>query len=554
MPNAVAGDSAARGGKAGGGKGGGAGNGGGKGAGGGNRPRQGDWACLLCGFQSNRGFRGRCWNCEGLRNPNMEHTFGAYAQRQMQQQRQAQGQQQRQATRGGGGGGGGSPTSAECKDLRQRLEKLQAELAATKALATRGGAAVEEEEDEDMGEAGECDYAAWTEEERAKRLELARGGLAYAAACHGDESPQAAELRETIAALQKASREAKPFKAHRNLLERRRDELRRRQERDEAAVKKVQSEMDELKAKLDDLKVAIDERAKAIASVTEELNDLVRKTLAEEGGDDGEDRGMPSAQQGSPWAAVSAALQPLAGQPGIPADVASLLVQVQHIAEACAKAAAASTQQQAATRVPTEESQSPAAGLAADIHNGVLAPQWRRGKAAARSSPSPQRPHPPNPTAAAAAAAAPTTCAAAAADGNAQRGGGGMAGDGATTGPCPTATSADDGAAAAAAATIAAAAAATATSAVVARTNGGAADDELLEEIDGSVMQVDLEESISALPDQVQRRLRAALGMGGGGGQAASSNGEGAGAGADSRRQERERSPRPTKAGGDKEL
>ncbi len=547
MPNAAAGDSIARGGKAGGGKGG-AGNSGGKG--GGSRPRQGDWACFLCGFQSNRDFRGRCWNCEGLRNPSMEQTFGTYAQRQVQQQRQAQGQQQRQAKRSGGGGNGGSPTSTECKELRDKLEKLQAELAATKAMAARGGgAAVEEEEDEVMEDEGECDYAAWTEEERSKRLELARGGLAYAAACYGDESPQAAELRETIASLQKASREAKPFKAHRNLLERRREELRRRQERDEAAISKVQSEMEELQTKLGGLKAAVEERAKAIASVTDELNDLVLKTLAEEGGGGGEDRRMPSAQQGTPWAAVSAALQPLAGQAGIPAEVAALLVQVQ---QACAKAAATSTPQQAATRLPTDESPSPAVGVAADFQAGALAPQWRRGKVAARSSPSPQRPQPPNPTAAA-AAAAPATGTAAAAGGNAQQGGGGTDGDGTTTGPCPTTNPADDGAAAAAAAAGAAAAAATATSAGVARTNGGASDDELLEEVDGNAMQIDLEESISTLPDRVQRRLRAALRAGGGGGQAAGSSGEGAGAEAGSRRQERERSPRPTKAG-DKDL
>ncbi len=544
MPNAAAGDSTARGGKASGGKGG-AGSNGGKGSG--NRPRQGDWACFLCGFQSNRDFRGRCWNCDALRSASMEQAIGAYAQRQLQQQRQAQGQQQRQPKRNGGNSGGGaSSTNAECKELREKLDKLQAELAATKALAARGNAAVDEEEDEAMGDEGVCDYAAWTEEERTKRLELARGGLAYAAACHGEESPQATEFRDTIAALQKASREAKPFKAHRNLLERRREELRRRQERDEAAISQAQTEMAELQSKLDALKAAVEERAKAITSVTDELNELVLKTLAEEGGGGGDDKKQAGMQMGSPWAAVSAALQPLAGQPGMPPEIAALLAQVQHIAETCTRAAAASAPQRAAAQPSAEESPPPAAGVAADGQPNVLAPQWRRGKAAVRSSPAPHNPQHPDPAAAAATLSA--THAAAAAGETTRQGCGGANSNGTSTEQCPTTPPADGGAAAAAA-TVSAAAAAEADGAGAARTNGGASDDELVEAADSSAMQVDIEESISKLPDRDQRRLRAALRMGGGGGRAAGSSGGDAGTEADSRRQERERSPRPTKTG-----
>jgi hypothetical protein len=555
MPNAAAADGTARGGKAGGGKGG-AGSGGGKGSG--NRPRQGDWACFLCGFQSNRDFRGRCWNCDALRSASLEQAFGSYAQRQLQQQKQAQGQQQqqqRQPKRGGGNGGtGSSSASAECKELREKLDKLQAELAATKALAARGGATVDAadaDEDEEMGDEGECDYAAWTEEERTKRLELARGGLAYAAACHGEESPQATEFRATIASLQKASREAKPFKAHRNLLERRRDELRRRQERDEAAISRTQSEMAELQSKLDGLKAAVEERARAITSVTDELSELVLKTLAEEGG--GDDKKASGVQAGSPWAAVSAALQPLAGQPGMPPEVAALLTQLQHIAEACTKAAAASVPQQAAAQPSAGETQPTAAGVAAGGQPNVLAPQWRRGKPAARSSPLPHQLQHSDPTAAAATLSAPQ--AAAAAGETTRQGGGGADGDGTTTRPCP-ATPPADGGATAAAATVAAAAAAATAGAGAARTQGSSSDDELVEATEDSAMQVDIEESISKLPARDQRRLRAALRMGGGGGGRSAGGGggdEGTGAEEDSRRQERERSPRPTKTG-DKDI
>ncbi len=550
MPNAAVGDSATRGGKAGGGKGGAVGNGG---KGSGNRPRQGDWACFLCGFQSNREFRGRCWSCDALRSASMEQAFGAYAQRQLQQQKQAQGQQQRQPKRNGGGGSAGaSSATAECKELREKIDKLQAELATTKALAARGNATVEEDEDMQMADEGESDYAAWTEEERAKRLELARGGLAYAAACYGEESAQANELRDTIASLQKASREAKPFKAHRNLLERRREELRRRQERDEAAISATQAEMAELQSKLDALKAAVEERAKAISSVTEELNELVLKTLAEEGGGGGDDKKTAGAQAGSPWAAVASALQPLAGQPGMPPEVTALLAQVQQIAESCAKAAAASAPQRAAAQPPAEGPTAPVAGVAADGQPGVLAPQWRRGKAAIKPTPSPHHLQHPDPTAAAASLSTPL---AAAATGEVTRQGGGGASSGGTTttgGPCPTTPPADGGAAAAAAAG-AAAAAATTVGAGATTASGGASDDELVEAADGCAMQVDIEESISKLPDRDQRRLRAALRMGGGGGRPASSDGGDASAEADTRRQERERSPRPTKTG-DKDI
>ncbi len=544
MPNAALGDSGTRGGKGGGGGKGGSNVNSGKG--GGSRSRPGDWPCFLCGFQTNREFRNRCFSCEALRSASMEQAFGAYAQKQLQQQRQAQNQQpQRQAKKGSGGGGSnggnGNPStsaSAECRELRERLEKLQSELAATKALAARGGAATgAEDEDETMEDGGENDYSAWTEEERAKRLELARGGLAYAAACHGEDSPQAVELRDTIASIQKASREAKPFKAHRNQLERRREELRRRQERDEATVNKTQEEIDELQSKLATLKTNMEERAKAIADVTEELNELVLRTLAEEGGGGGDEKKQAGQQAGAPWAAVSTALQGLAGHAGLPADVAALLAQVKQIADACAKAAAdASPPNRANAQSPADGAPASEGGVAERAQPTVLAPQWRRGKAAEKPPSAQARAHLAEPVAAAAVSASSGTAAAAAAGEAVRRAGGGADGDGGATGTCTTASPAGGGAAAAATAATATAAAAAA-----------ASDEELVEAMDDHAMQVDIEESIAKLPDRDQRRLRAALRLGGGGGQAADGGGDEEGAG--TRRQDRERSPRPTRAG-----
>ncbi len=535
MPNAAAGDGAARGGKGGGGKGGGNG-----GKGGGGRPRQGEWACFLCGFQHNRDFRNRCWNCEGLRNAEMAQTFGAYAQRQVQQQRQAQQQQQR-ASKKANGQASGPPSSAECKDLREKVEKLQAELAATKALATRGSAAEGDDEDEAMEDDDGCDFATWTEDERAKRLELARGGLAYATACHGEESQQAADLRSEIAALQKASRDAKPFKAHRNLLERRRDDLRRKQERDETAIGKTQSDIEELQAKLGTLKAAVEERAKAIACVTEELNQLVLKTLAEEGGGADGDKKAPGPQANSPWAALSAALHGLAGLPGIPAEVAAMLTQVQAVASSCTAAAAAAAPQGTTTPGSADDGPVSASSAAAGAQPNSLAPQWRRGKAAAKPPPPHQRSQPPDPLA---AAAVSTAGEAAAAGGTLQLGGGGTGNGGAAAAADPATPPANGGTAAAAAAT--AAAAAVAASAGAAGEAEGGSDEELVEAGDGEAMQVDIEESIAKLPARDQRRLRAALRKEGVGSQVAGGRDDGEGTA--SRRQERERSPRPTKA------
>ncbi len=546
MPNAAATDLSARGGKAGGGKGGSSGS---VGKGGGGRPRPGDWACHLCGFQSNRDFRARCWNCEAVRNAGMEQALGSFAHKQLQQQRRAQ-QQQQQRQQGKGGGNPSASASAECRELREQMEKLRAELAATKALAARGGGPAAEDDDVDMDDGDDGGYAAWTEDERAKRLELARGGLAYATACYGEDSTQAEELRGTIAALQKASREAKPFKAHRNLLERRRDELRRKQERDEAAITKAQSDIAELQEKVETLKTAVEERAKAIAAVAEELNGLVLKSLAEEGGG-GDDKKPPWAQAAAPWDALSAALQGLAAQGGVPADVAALLSQVQQVANACAKEAkeAKATPPQGAVQQPTAEGGSaPAGGMSDGGQPTTLAPQWRRGKAATKTPITQQRPSSHGPAAAAAAASSSASLAAAAAGGSGHQVSGQTGGDATNKGEDTAATAATDGAAAAAAAGAAAAAASTG----AARTTDEGSEEELVdEESSGGAMEVDIEVSLAKLPAHHQQRLRAALRKCAGEDQG--DRGSRAGEGSDSRRQERERSPRPTKTN-DKEL
>ncbi len=493
-------------------------------SGGGAQP--GDWPCHICGAKANRDWRERCRSCQSYRSIDMERALAAHAQKQAQQQRrgsQQQQQQQRQQQQ--------RQQVAKNDDdrrlLRQRVENLQAELAAVKAAqSSRPCDADVDAEADDLDDEG--GYAAWSEEERTKRVELAKGGLAYAIAAFGEESAEAQKLRDEIGALQRASREAKPFKAHRNQLERRRDELRRKQERDEAAVAAAQAEISELQSKVSTLQSTIEERARQLKQVVDELNELVRKSLAE-GGDGEEEEGGRAApsQTSAPWTALAAAASGLVGQPGVPAEVGALLAQLQHVAGAFISNAAAA-QAKPASSGPAAEGAAPATASAPAAEAkpkatspGVpvaLAPHGRFSRATAKNPcPSPPRQLPATPPAAAGMGV----------------GGGNNAGDGAAVvgAAAGAATSADP----------AGTTAPTAVAAIAARPESKPA---LLENGSGDddAMVVDLETSLALLPEPHQRKLRAAIRSGEDRGRAQADE-EAVG----SRRDERERSPRPTK-------
>ncbi len=509
----------------------------GKGAGGGgggrasvgsqaSRPQRGDWPCHICGTLANRDWRERCRSCDAYRSVDMERAFAAHAQQQAQQQRRSMQQQQQQQQRQQQQRQQASRADDDRRQLRQQVESLQAELATAKAQVARTADAGDDDGAEDMGDGG--GFSTWTEEERAKRVDLARGGLAYAVACHGEESVEAQTLREEIAALQRASREAKPFKAHRNQLERRRDELQRKQDRDETAVAAAKTEITELQTKVSALQASIDDRAKQLKLVTEELNELVRKSLEEDGGGNDDDGDRTSAAQlDNPWSALAAAVKALAAQPGVPAELSALFTQVQQVASGYTAAAATpqartnSTGQSPADGAPVAASSpSPEAkpkAAAAGAHV-VLAPHGRFGKAMAKSSPPPPRPQPATPPAA------------------------GSPGDGGA--------SAEGGGAAAAAAAVAGGTGGAASRGPNDGRDGdkSESDAEMVEAGDDGqgLAAADIERSLSMLPDRDRRRLRAALRGGGargteGGEGGAETGEEGAG------RRERERSPRPTK-------
>ncbi len=342
---------------------------GGKGGGTSNEGPQ--WDCHICGLPANFGWRLRCRGCEAIRRfkgPSAAAAAAAdtnkgtqpqsLAERQIRQQRDEQ-RKQRQAA------------EEENKQLREALTRLRNE------AAGRKGKGLEEEEDEGDGEEDEldptsCQYSSWTEEERQRRLEEARGALAYFTSKFGEDSEQANSTRDEIAAVQRASRGAKPFKAHRGLLERKRERLKEKQDRDEAEVARISTELEALEAKRKALRSAIEDRCKQINDVEAELAELVRKALAE--GAAAGDAGRGDEDGGAPWSAQAAtvALQAMAAKPGIPPEFAMLLEHVFRAAQALASAAATTQPTATAAATSTTANSAKAEGSESSSHrNGA---------------------------------------------------------------------------------------------------------------------------------------------------------------------------------------
>ncbi len=482
-------------------------------------PRHGDWACTICGIPDNRSWRARCRICDAYRNKSMAKALEAagkqqqsLAERQLQQQRTSQQNQRRE--------------DSEKKKLKEANAKLAAEVAALKSRqAEQPAADADEDEDMEEGDGDDVSFAAMSEEARARRLELAKGGLAYATERFGDGSTAAAELRQEIAKIQRASREAKPFKAHRAQLERRREKLERQQERDECDIAKAEEEISELQGRVETLRAAVQARAAAISEVSTELTELVRRSITDCPEDS--NNGTTGEREETPWGRMSSAIKGLETLPGIPAEFATLLARVQEVAAAMATAA------------------SSASPPAAPSANGQQAPA--QPTSAAPATPKAPPNVAPSPTAtlgrfargpAKAEALSPprgTSQQASAADGaeGGEQGSGGKGGAAAILG----------------AGLGAACGQATGNKGEVAQDSGTEMEEEVRAESDP--MQVDIESSLAKLPERDQRRLREALGRG-------KDRGKGAGKDEDNedntRRSERERSPRPSKGGEDKDL
>ncbi len=554
MPDA---SSRGKGGKGGGAKGG-KGSAGGKGS---NNNTNKAWDCPLCSLPANYGWRLRCRGCDayqhrpggaggggpgagtndsqGNQNANRGQSF---AERQLQRAKADQRKQRKDAT------------ERENKELRDEVARLRAAGGNGKAGPRHPATADKTSGEDDELDGDDMDvstnaYSEWTEEERQKQLEIARSGLTYYIAKYGDDAEETEEVRDEIASLERASRDAKPFKTHRGLLERKRERLRAKQDRDEGEVERIKAEQEELCTKLESLRSAMAERGKLLAQVEEELADLVKRALAE--GDAAGPAGRQTDDSSAPWSpqAASAILQTLASKPGVPPEFAALLGHVYQAAQALAAASATAGPGAATAAAGTNglqnsqprggrQPQKAGAGAGSSDEGGLLAagppnqlaPQGRWNKTGA-------------PTAgeAGATSAVSEGSSAGGQTAGARTGGGDSGGTPAATGGATAAAAAQgktgkptsteqksEGAAAAV-------------------QEGSDQDPELIDaemydhELDGEVAA-----SISNMPAAVQARLRAALGARGGRRRRGGGDEEDSSAGD----RDRERSPRPTKAGG----
>ncbi len=475
----------------------------------------GDWDCHICGLGNNRSWRLKCRGCEALRKkdaagcgtaqsrpPTTASRPYTTAERQLQRQKQDQQEQRRRQL-------------AANRELAAQVERLEEELATARKKGqcrstVEEDAGGEDADGDDMDTANS--YATWTEEERQRRLEQAKASLPYLASRHGEEAAETRAAKEEIDAIQRASRDAKPFRAHRDLLERRREKLKRQQSREEEELARLTTERDELQNKIEETKKSMEDRANQLAKVDEELNDLVKKSLQENGAL-GHDQPSQTPTAAAAMAKAMEALRSMEGRPGMPPEFTAMLSQFQGIASAMVAAVEAATPPPApqGAQPPPTHPTSPSSPLLTDGAKGkgtdgdkgpkdggekgafsdaapaVLAPQGRWNKSAGS------------------AAAENGGGSTKAADGDAQ-------------------TIDDD--------------------------MGQGNDQELLEEeaMDPTI-DAEVAKSISKLPTADQRRLRAALGARGGR-RASSGGGE---AGGTSAERDRERSPRPHKGGGSNE-
>ncbi len=326
----------------------------------------------MCNISGNWGNRSRCRNCEAL--PPAEHraivqnarlgkgdggannskgkgkgkgptttyngSFGSFAHRQIQQAKEAEKSQQAQAAY--------RAAAKELQDSRKKTDglleqnrKLQRELAEARAGRNSGG-----HEGEDMEWEGPEEMA---EEDRKCRMDKLRNCLPYLEEHFGVESELYTAAQEELVLHQRALREAKPFKTHRTILERRVEKLKRLQEKDKERLGELRDAAEEIKLKVANTAAAVAERARELDAAETELKELVLRSVGEETSNSAV--ALPDPEQG--WAAVVGNVARLAQQPGVPqqfsAQIEGMLGQLQHMvamlqAHATAGAAAAQNQ------------------------------------------------------------------------------------------------------------------------------------------------------------------------------------------------------------------
>ncbi len=209
----------------------------------------------------------------------------------------------------------------KAQELQAEVRRLQRELSAQQTRVAADGEGDDDDVDMDLTDG---DFTTWTDEARQARIDIIRGGLPYLEAKYGVDSEEVAQAKSEVETIQRASREAKPYRTHRAQLERRKNRLQGQQDRDEEEVQRLQMEIDAAKEKLAKVQTAVEERTKEIDKVDAELKELLRRALAE----DAEAAASAEAPKPAPapraeaWGMVEATLAEMATGPGLPAEQA----------------------------------------------------------------------------------------------------------------------------------------------------------------------------------------------------------------------------------------
>ncbi len=509
-----------------------------------------DWDCHICGLSQNYGWRPRCRNCGaypkadarrpilgkgkgkgkggagGKGTSSSDDTLGTFATRQLQAARAAQ---------------SGSKELADAKkksdNLQAEVRRLQKEVQDAKLAALQRNRTTSV-----WNEDGECEAEGpedFTEEERRTRVERIKNSLPYLEDSFGVESSQFLAAQAELDSHQRALREAKPYKTHRAILERRLEKLRRLQQKDRERLEEYRDAEKEIGTKIANTTSAIEDREKEIEGADAELKELLLKAVNEEGPQQhppGEGGAAADLDATRGWNAVVGTVANLVRAPGVPPEFAAQLEgvfgQLQGMVQLLQRHAAA-TQTGEATpgqphqncTVPSAVTPAPEAKQAAPpTPPVVLAPHGGRfAKPTTRTTPSPPQTQPTQQQQPQQQPQQQQT---------------------ATPGQTVEVQSGDSKPALAGANSTNSASAA----ADVGGETAAESEDELREAVEdgGAAMEVDVENSIAKLPEQDRIAIRAAIRRGGGRGARDQGRSKGD---VESRREERERSPRPTKTG-----
>ncbi len=263
------------------------------------------------------------------------NNIGTFAFRQIQQANSANKLQQTQSAY--------RNNVKELQDAKKRADslqeanrKLQRELAEAKSTAAQidGTDEMDYEGPEELDEEG-----------RKARIEKIRCSLPYLEDQFGLESGIYKEAHDELESHQRALREAKPYKTHRTILERRVEKLTKLQERDRERLAELNEAAEEIKTKVAATTSAIAERERELETAEAELKDLVLRAVGED--QQTTSPPLPDPQQG--WDAVVGTVATLVRQPGVPTQFTTqlegLFGQLRTMVEALQQHAAANEAQ-----------------------------------------------------------------------------------------------------------------------------------------------------------------------------------------------------------------